>query len=68
MIYLFFDENTLESFYKFKLYEGIKTKSLINFLYDFINILLNIYVDVFKKKYQLQQIILMKMMKKKLDI
>ena len=50
MIYLFFDEKTLEYFYKLKPYEGIKTKSLIYFLYDFISNLLKIYVDIFKKK------------------
>ena len=49
MIYLFFDENSLNDFYKSKPCGEINTKGLISFLYDFIINLLRIYENIFNK-------------------
>ena len=50
IIYLFFEQNSLESFYKEKPYEKIKSEKLLQFIYDFIKYLLDIYKNYFTKK------------------
>ena len=49
VIYLFFNENYLNDFYKSKSYGEINEKGLISFLYDFILNLLRIYENTFNK-------------------
>ena len=49
-IYLFFEENSLKSFYKEKSYEKIKSEILIQFIYDFVKHLLDIYNNYFNKQ------------------
>ena len=49
MIYLFFNENSLNYFYKSKPYGEIKVKGFMYFLYNFILNLLNIYENTFNK-------------------
>ena len=48
-IYLFFEENSLQNFYKEKEYEKIKIEKLSQFLYDFVKHLLDIYRNYFNK-------------------
>ena len=48
MLYLFFEENSLEYFYKSKPYGKIKKDNFVKFLYDFITNLLNIFENTFK--------------------
>ena len=50
LIYLFFEENFLVSFYKEKPYEKIKSEKLLQFLYDFIKYLLDIYKNYFNEQ------------------
>ena len=49
-IYLFFEQNSLESFYKEKAYQKIKSEKLLQFLYDFIKYLLDIYKNYFNQQ------------------
>ena len=49
-IYLFFEQNSLESFYKEKAYQKIKSEKLLQFIYDFIKYLLDIYKNYFNQQ------------------
>ena len=50
MVYLFFEENSLISFYNEKAYENIGKKSLLEFIEEFVEYLLNTYKNYFKKQ------------------
>jgi hypothetical protein len=50
MVYLFFEENSLISFYNEKAYENIGKKSLLEFIKEFVEYLLNTYKNYFKKQ------------------
>lgn len=50
MVYLFFKENELINFYNEKVYEALKTKTLLKFIHDFLEHLLNIYKNTFKEE------------------
>ena len=50
MVYLFFKENELINFYNEKVYEALKTKTLLKFIHDFLEHLLNIYINTFKEE------------------
>ena len=48
ILYLFFEENNLEYFYKSKPFENINKDSLLKFIFGFIINLLNIFENTFK--------------------
>ena len=50
MVYLFFEENSLISFYNEKAYENIGKKSLLEFIKEFVQYLLDTYKNYFKKQ------------------
>ena len=50
LIYLFFEENSLESFYKEKEYKKITSEKFLQFTYDFIKYLLDIYKNYFNNQ------------------
>ena len=50
MVYLFFKENELINFYNEKVYEALKTKTLLKFIHDFLEHLLIIYKNTFRKE------------------
>ena len=50
MIYLFFKEESLKFFYKEKHYKNIKGKSIMNFIYEFIYILLKEFKNTFERR------------------
>ena len=49
-IYLFFDENALKSFYNEKAYETISKLKLMQFIYDFVQHLINIFENTFNEQ------------------
>ena len=50
LIYLFFEENALTSFYNEKSYQTIIVDKLLQFIYDFVNHLLEIYKNTYNKQ------------------
>ena len=50
MIYLFFEENALINFYNEKVYEGLETKNLLEFIRGFIEYLLDTFKNYFRQQ------------------